>query len=140
MYASKQEMIDRFGQSELIRLTDRATPPAGVIDDAVLNAALLDADQVIDSFLQVRYALPLSSVPSLLKQVARDLARYFLYDDMPPEHVEARYRDAMKTLERIASGQQKLGLDEVGKTTSESNLPEVSGPVRVFGRDAMKEF
>ncbi len=139
-YASKQEMIDRFGSDELIQLTDRATPPAGVIDDTVLNAALADADDEINGYLQAKYTLPLASVPLLIKKLARTICRYNLYDDLPPEHIESRYTGAIKTLEGIARGLMHLGLDNTGKPTPETSMPETKADPAVFTPDSVSGF
>jgi len=139
-YASKQDMIDRFGNDELIQLTDRATPPTGVIDDVVLNAAIADSDDEINSYLQARYSLPLATVPLLIKKLARTIARYNLYDDLPPEHVENQYKAAINTLKGIARGEQKLGLDAQNKPTVQSNIPEMSGPERIFDRSKLADY
>ena len=41
-YCTRQNLIDRFGEPELIQLTDLDN--LGVIDDTVLNQAISDAD------------------------------------------------------------------------------------------------
>jgi phage gp36-like protein len=100
-YAVKQDLIDRFGQLESQQLTDKATPPAGAINDVVLGRALADADGAIDSALRRRYTLPLASVPKILVRVACDLARYFLYEDTAAELMRrsAAQDEAMKFLD-----------------------------------------
>ena len=53
-YATQKDMIDRFGEEDLITLTDRADrakPPTGKIDAKVLNKALSDAADLIDGYL-----------------------------------------------------------------------------------------
>ena len=139
-YATRQGMIDRFGEDELIQLTDRATPPLGVIDDTVLDAALNDADAEINGYIQARYPLPLASTPLLLSRIARDIARYYLYDDAVTEAVENRYKEALKTLERIAKGVVHLGLDPVGETTPSSASPETSADAPVFSQDSLAGY
>jgi len=110
-YANAQQMIDRFGEQELIQLTDRANPPLNTMDDAVLAAALDDADAEINGYLQARYTLPLASVPLNIARMARDIARYRLYDDAVTDAVQKRYDQAIKELERISKGIIQLGLD-----------------------------
>jgi len=132
MYASKQDMIDRFGEDELIALTDRSTPPAGVIDDVVLNAALADADDEINSYLQSKYNLPLASTPLLIAKLARTIARYNLYDKQPPDHIETRYKASIKTLEAIAKGVVHLGLDAAQQSTPSTSMPETQADAPVF--------
>jgi len=139
-YATKQAMIDRYSQDELIQLTDRATPPAGVINDTVLNAAIADADAEINGYLQARYALPLASTPLIISKLACEVTRYFLYDDTPTEPVEERYKHAIKTLADISRGSVKLGLDALDKPTPTDNLIKTSGPNRTFDRGSMRDY
>ena len=103
-YATKQNLIDRFDEKELVELTDRATPAAGAIDDQVLNRALADADARINAFLAPRYTLPIDPVPGVLEQTACDIARYYLYEDRVTDQVKRRYDDAMAFLKNVANG------------------------------------
>ncbi|MBZ0251558.1 MAG: DUF1320 domain-containing protein [Burkholderiales bacterium] len=111
VYATRQEMIDRFGEAEIRQLTDRRDPPAGAIDDTVLDGALADADGMVDSYLAGRYQLPLASVPKILKRYACDIARYFLWKDNAGDTVRRAYEDAEKFLKAVAAGTVALGLD-----------------------------
>ena len=108
-YATQAQMIARFGEQELIQLTDR-DGLLGAIVTAVLDAALLDADEEIDSYLRGVRALPLvAPIPERLVRVACDLARYHLYDDHAPEGVRTRYQGGIRWLRDVASGKASLG-------------------------------
>lgn len=109
VYAQVSDLVSRFGQTEIVQLTDRATPPTGAINTAVAEGALSDADAEIDAYLTGRYSLPLASVPPVLSRIACDIARYRLWDDQAPEEVRARYEDARRILEAIAAGRVTLG-------------------------------
>lgn len=106
-YATLDDLIARFGELELIQLSDAATP--GLIDDAVVARALADADAIVDGHLGGRYALPLAAVPPMLVNVACDLARARLYKDVLPEAVESRRAEAMRYLELLGKGAITLG-------------------------------
>lgn len=110
-YCTSQNLIDRFGESELIQLTDRDN--LGVIDAGVLAQAIADADAEINGYLAA-YPLPLAIVPANLTRIACDIARYHLYDDQLVEPVAARYTSAIKYLEKIAAGKIQLGPDSTG--------------------------
>lgn len=112
-YATLQTMLERFGDEELIQRTDRHG--SGQLDVQVMARALADADAEVNSYLAVRYALPLAGVPTALARVAADVARYRLYDDGVPETVRKRYEDAVALLKRMASGDVKLVLDGDGQ-------------------------
>ena len=134
-YATKQDMIDRFGEGELAQLTDRDAGAS--INDAVLDQALADADDHIDAALAVRYDLPLSSTPPLLKRIAATIARYFLHDDAVTETVKDQFDEVQVLLGQIANGKRSLGINSSDATTSGA---AVSGPDRVFSRDTLKDF
>ena len=55
-YALQQDLIDRFGESELIQLTDRTNVPPTDVDDVVVGRALADADGTIDGYIGKKYA------------------------------------------------------------------------------------
>lgn len=137
-YATQQHMVDRFGDTELVQLTDRTN--AGYIGTAVLNQAIADADTEINGYLAGRYALPLTSTPPVLITYACDIARYRLYDDRASEQVTKRYNDALKFLQMVAKGDISLGLDTSGTPPPSSGGPTVEAAERVFTRDSLKDF
>lgn len=140
-YATKQHMIDRFGEDHLIQLTDRAATPTGEIDDTVLQAALDAADQEIDSLVAVRYKVPLNPVPELIKSYACDIARHKLHRFEPPEGVIKEKDAAMKALREIGSGIRVLNADGVEPAApAVTTAPAVTGPERVFSRDNLKGY
>lgn len=132
-YAAQQDMVERFGADELIQLTDRATPPSGAIDATVVSRALTDADAEINGYLAGRYTLPLLTVPTVLKRLACDMARYYLYDDHATEQVTQRYKDAVKFLMGVTRGDVKLDLDGANPVAGSVQL---NASPRVFSREA----
>jgi phage gp36-like protein len=106
MYITQQQLIDRFGEQELIQLTDRVNQ--SVIDAVVLAEAIADADAEIDAYLRPRYPLPLVSVPSELLRVAADLTRYRLYDDAVIDAVQERRDHAIEFLRALSQGRASL--------------------------------
>ena len=132
-YITKPQCIVRFGRQELTQLTDRDR--SGVIDDAVLDAAIADAAGLIDSHLAARYSLPISSPVPILTRYAGDLVRYFLFDDRASDEVIRRYEDVLEYLKQVASGKVQLGINAAGgKPATHSNQAQMTGPGRVFGR------
>ena len=129
-YCTKQDLIDRFGEAEMIQLTDRAA--TGEIDDAVLDQAIEDAGGEIDGYLASGgYATPLSPVPRIVTAKACDMARHALYDDHAAEQVRKRYEDAIRFLRAVADGTVKLGVsapEPVG-----GNVAQMDGGRQVFG-------
>lgn len=131
-YATQTDLVDRFGSAELVQLTDRATPATGAIDTAVLGKALADADDTINSYLSIRYALPLASAPAILKRLAADIARYALYEDRVTEAVQKRYDDAIRFLKDVAAGRASVGPDGAGAEAAQTGGPGYVAPGRIF--------
>lgn len=109
-YCTQQDMIDRFGELDLIQLTDRNA--LGVIDTTVLSAAIDDATDTMDAYIGTRYTLPLASVPAVLQRLSCDITRYYLYQHEAPESVDARHSAAIDLLKAIAKGHVDLAVGE----------------------------
>lgn len=140
-YATQQDLVTRFGASELAQLTDEA---AGVtINTATVAQALVDADAEIDGYLGVRYALPLTSVPALINRLACDIARFYLFDDRVTEAVKLRYQGAVTTLKSLSAGTVTL-TDAAGIApaidTAGSVRVSARSRDRVFGADLLDSF
>jgi phage gp36-like protein len=134
-YAAAADLIARYGEEELIQLSDRLGD--GVMDAAVIDQALADAGAVIDGYLAGRYTLPLAPVPAILTGYACDLARERLYKDAAPEIVAKRADDARKFL--VLAGQGKLGLG-VQPEPAVSGGPAWSAPGRTFDTDTLGQL
>ena len=122
-YAAVQHMIDRYGESEMIALTD---PDIVAVQAAKAERALDDAQAFVDGFVGRVYRLPLPGCskpapvpgethavqfvpPPQLTRIACDVARYYLYSDLAPEHeVYLRYKAAERELGQIAEGKTVL--------------------------------
>jgi len=131
-YAVQQDLVDRFGQKEILELTDRTN--TGNIDATVVGRALADADARINGYLQVRYVLPLASAPAVLVGIASDIARYYLFDDKATDQVTQRYKDAIKFLQDVASGAASIGVDAANQAAAASGGPQVQANDRVLTR------
>ncbi|MCR6497085.1 DUF1320 family protein [Thermomonas sp. S9] len=138
-YATLADLITRYGEDEIAQRTDRTG--SGVVDAAVAQRALDDAQAEIDGYIASRYKLPLPTVPAALARIACDIARYRLWEDVASDEVRRRYEDARKLLEAIAKGIVSLGLPAVLPPASQPALSLAaakSGPAPVFGRDGME--
>ena len=123
-YATVQDLIDRFGERELIQLTD--SEAIAEVKPAKAQRALDDAQAYADGFVGRIYRLPLAGcskpapvpgnpsavefvVPPQLMRICCDVARYYLYSDLAPEHeVYLRYKAAERELTQIAEGKSVL--------------------------------
>lgn len=135
MYATRDDMVKRFGEKEAIALTDRDY--TGQIDDTVLSEALADAGVEIDGYIGGRYPLPLAQPPKILTGYACDIARYRLCGSgtQLTEDIRDRYRDAVKFLELAANGKVTLGGMPGGGPAPVDNTVQFATGSRVFARD-----
>ena len=109
-YCTQTDIEKQISESELIELTDDAA--AGSVDTDIVDRAIADADEEIDAFVSMRYSLPFSSTPALVRLMSVDLSICNLYArrdhiELPATRKERcqRHRDR---LEKIASGELKL--------------------------------
>lgn len=140
-YATLQMLSDRVGVPMLVMLTDRSVVPTGEVDLAVLGRALADADALIDGYLAGRYALPLTSTPALLADIAQAVALWKLHSSEPEAKVKADYDDAIRRLKDIGMGVIVLtdvaGLEPAGKV---ANGVQIVDRERPFTEANMKGF
>lgn len=141
-YATQQDLIDRFGETELLQLTDRQNMPPSVIDAVVVGRALNDADGLINSYLGKVYRMPLSVVPTVLVKRASDIARYHLHGEAAPKDgdVYRNYRDAVDWLKDVAKGLVTIDAEGVTPAASGGGSVKASAPGRVFTRDTMRGY
>lgn len=139
MYATRKDLEARFGEDELQELDLMQTAGNSI------EEALQDASEEIDSYIAVRYVLPLPSTPSTLKRIACNIVRFRLYFQRPTEEVENRYKAEIDFLKRVADGKATLNIlnpqnevTEEKPVNSPSTLP-IGSTYRggVFGDDVL---
>ena len=89
---TRDDLLERFGEKELIELTDREA--YAVINDNVLQKAIEDAEAEAGAYLQAA-GLVLKAPPKALVIKTCDIARYYLYENGVTDIVEARYKQAI---------------------------------------------
>ena len=139
-YSTISDLINQFGEIEVVAITDRNRD--GVIDEPVANSALQRASDMMDSYLVARYPLPLSVVPHQLVDLCCDIARYKLLGSDVTETDPARYRykDALRTLEHIRDGKIDIGLSVAGLSPAESVSVKTIGGGRKFDRVSLSDY
>lgn len=109
-YLTIEQFVLRAGLDATISLTDENG--SGAVDAARLEAALLDAQAFVDSYLAARYAVPLASpIPSIVVTATYDIALARLYRDALPDNVVARQTAAMRLLADLRSGTATLPVE-----------------------------
>lgn len=138
-YIDKTYMITRFGENDLIELTDRVEPLTHAIVDEILDAAIINAIGVVDAYVSDRYKTPLNPVPEMIKDCVATIAYYKLCRDRYTEETRQAYDDALKFLKDIAWGKAHL-VSEGNESSSPSAEAVVEAPDRIFSRDSLKVF
>jgi len=139
-YATQAQLVERYGQTRIIDLTDRATPATGAIVTAVVDRALADTDAAIDGYLKARYRLPLTSAPPLLRDLALAIAFYKLHVNSVTEKARADYEDAMRTLREVAAGTVRLDAEGVEPEGGGTTGVRATDRARDLTPDNMKGF
>lgn len=120
-YATQTQLIERFGAAMLVNLTDRAAVATGVIDTDVIDRALADTDAMIDGYLAPRYILPLAAVPSLVTDLALQIAIYKLHVTEADPKITKDYDAALKLLRDIGTGAVRIpaaGVEPAGASAN----------------------
>jgi phage gp36-like protein len=132
VYATQQNIADRYGNDRLLLLADRDGD--GIVDTNIVNDALADARATTDSYLHERYQLPLSQVPAIVVRINVDLAMYYMANNesLLSDLITQRKVDALNDLTKIAAG--KIKLDVPSPPTVGGGVTLQTSP-RIFGRD-----
>ncbi|MEP9350572.1 DUF1320 domain-containing protein [Xanthobacter sp. KR7-225] len=113
-YATVDDMVSRFGALEMLRLSvaDGSLPAADEpMPEARIAQALQDASLQIDSYLRIRYAVPVTPAPESLVRAACVLARYDLAhggDREPSEQMRLARKEVREWLQGLGAGTASL--------------------------------
>lgn len=112
------------GYDRLVELTD--LDAAGDVNTDVLAAAIADADAWINGYLQRRHAVPLASVPALVKAASAQETVYRLKVARRSATTEDKeqHEERLAWLRDVAKGLASVGVDPQ-PTKSTSVVPEV---------------
>lgn len=135
-YCTQAEIEERYGPEALVRYADRDED--GEPDSDVITRAITDADGVIDSYLQVKFVVPVPPpLPPVLVAYAITLAWCNLLRGARSMHEDDRKdcEAALQWLKDLAAGKVQIGLTP--KPAASASAPGVRYEVddREFGRD-----
>ena len=126
-YAAVDDMVQRFGEQEMIQLsTPSGQDMDGVVVDVVLRA-IGDASAVADSYLRMKYRTPLDVPPPEVTRQICHMARYEMAaggNKSASEDMKIRRDEAIAWFREISSGKVKLDLLEV--SDEDESTAEVS--------------
>lgn len=117
-YATVTDMIDRFGLTEMIRLSEKEDRTATVVNAAKIEVALADGGALIDDYLRKRYLVPVATPPSSLTRANCVLARYDLAQGErtdPTEEQRLARKEVIRWLEGLASGAVQIDAQAAGQ-------------------------
>lgn len=122
----------------------------GAAETGAVDRALQSASDEIDSYLAVRYQLPLAETPGMLVQACVDIAVYRLAQtaDVLSDELRRRYDDTIAFLKRIADGKAALVFTAAtppvttpdGQVITGAQPIVAGGPPRLFTRDALRDI
>lgn len=146
MSAGTLAQLTQDDASELTEVdlaTGNITEPP--IDTTIVDHALRSADELIDSHLRGRYTLPLEKTPTLLRDLAAQIARYRLYSRRPegdntPEIVIKDHNNALQVLAMIRNGKISLGIAETGEITPAPAEMRARAPAKQFGDNTWARY
>lgn len=135
MYATQAHYIERFGQRELDQVLDPA-------DGRSFEAMSSDASATIDSHLLMMpgrtFAVPLTTAPQRIIELAADLVRYELWGQAASQEIKDRHTAALEFLRALAKGEAAVsGLAE--NSTPVAGLAYAARP-RVFTDETLAGF
>ena len=137
-YATRQDLVDRFGASEIEALDDGGSGDEPVY--AKISAAIADASAEIDGMLAICYKLPLpDGTWPLLTGIACTIARHRLYDDAEPEAVKEAALRARAKLKSIGEGKYRL-VTTSGTLAARRTAARAISPDPVMTRKALEGF
>ena len=117
---------------------------ATAVNAGVVEQAVVQAEELVDGFLRGRYNLPLSPVPTIVKDMTVNLPRHWLYARRPegnelPDAVVRTYKSAMSLLETIRDGKLTIG-QPTGEALAEPGEVKVRARHRIFGQDTLDRY
>lgn len=142
-YCSLADLQLAIPAQTLIWLSDD-NPEAAGINLPVVEEAVRQAEELVDAHLRGRYNLPLSPVPTIVKDMTVNLARHWLYARRPegnelPDAVVRTYKSAMSLLETIRDGKLTIG-QPTGEALAEPGEVKVRARHRIFGQDTLDRY
>lgn len=104
-YATKQDMIDRFGEDEITALTDWAG--SVILSDVVITTALDASSAVVDFYISGACQTPVDVPQNVIKEITCDITIFKISKKLRDQSTyQIKYLEAMKMLKMIQEGQK----------------------------------
>jgi len=142
MYATVSDMIARFGETQIIRLSRPEDRTAETVDETKVNTALADAEALINGYIRGRYFVPIAAPPAEIVRATCILARYDLAQGEqtdPSEEMSKSRKDVISWLENIAKELVNLDVPAAAPAGPAVNSgPRMSDRPRIFSDDSLR--
>ncbi|AVG15383.1 hypothetical protein CFN79_05625 [Chromobacterium vaccinii] len=146
-YCTLADLQLAIPQATLVQLTNDAPADYSVAPEpnlAVVEEAVLQAEELVDAHLRGRYVLPLVTVPSVIKDSTVNLARHWLYARRPegnelPDAVTRTYKAALQILESIRDGKLHIGVP-TGEAAPEPGEVRVRARRQLFSASMLERY
>ena len=138
-YCSEDDLLKMISQADLADLTVESGDDP---DSLIINEAISKADAEINSYLGVKYVVPLAGPPDQVKALAVDLAIYHLFSrrSIVPPVWQQRYGDALAFLKQVAAGQAVIVGPEGEAPTLAKEVTDAHSASRVFSRPSLRDW
>ena len=130
-YVTPQDMEAQYGTKLLAQLTGDSS--GEVIDEQKVQAAIADADALIDSFCRSQYQVPFASPPRLIQKLSREMALYFLKQESVMGVSEQEEREQNRRMELLRKIQQGVVRPDA-ESAEDTDAFYFSAQPRLFSR------
>lgn len=139
-YSDQAALVDRYGEQELVQVTDKGELLTGEINSTVVSRALADADAIIESYVGARYSVPMVPAPAVVVEKACVIARYKLHEDHASELIRKDYEAAISWLRDVACGRAVIVGAAVPGSAADGNYSAiaVAAPLSVFSGELLE--
>jgi phage gp36-like protein len=138
-YCSEDDLLKMIPQADLADLTVESgeVPDSLIVIDAISKAAA-----EIDSYLGVKYVVPLSAPPDQVKALAVDLAIYHLFSrrSIIPPVWQQRYDAAVAFLKQVVAGQLVIVGPQGELPTVAKEVTDATSAHRAFSRRTLADW
>lgn len=136
-------MIDRFGETEMIRLSQPEDRTSETVVAARIELAIADNTVVVDDSLRGRYAVPLAAPPASIVRAVCVLARYDLAKGErtePTEQMRLDRKEVIAWLQAIAEGVVNIDAPPAGGASSGTSGARVSDRCSAFDDRSLRDW
>lgn len=139
-YCTQADIVQLVPAAQLAELTAES---GGTPDATVVAEAIAAADAEINSYIGVRYLLPLPEVPAQVKAVSADLAIYWLYKrrSLITEARRQAWVDRIAFLKDVSTGRAHLqGIGTPEEPGAAETVTKITSQRRIFDRKTLRDL